>query len=156
MGIKIIFAGCLISALAGCVHLTEAYEFSEESDAQKLMSFAQQFTLLRPDKKVAVCKYLSQYKALRRDPLARVKQAYLVAIYPPCGRLEVAIANLEQAKKKTLDHELGIFIGYQIAVMQRIKKDKEESVAYKNQLDAAQNKLDEIKSIEKTLNSREN
>ena len=156
MRIKIIFAGCLISALAGCVHLTENYELSVESDAEKLMSFAQQIALLKPDKKWAVCKRLSQHKVLQTDPLARVKQAYLIAIYPPCGRLEVAIANLEVAKKKTLDHELRLFIGYQVAVMRRIKKDKEESVAYKNQLDAAQNQLDEIKSIEKTLNSREN
>ncbi len=156
MGILRVLSCCLISALAGCVHLTDNYALVEESDTQKLINFAQQFSVLTSDKKRRMCRQFAQQKALKNNPLLRVKQAYMVAVYPACGRLDVAISNLEDAKLKTLDHELELFLEYQIAVMRRIKKDKEISAQYKNQLKAAQDKLDEIKSIEKTLNSRGN
>jgi len=150
------FVFCLIAALAGCTHLTKSYTSVEESDVQKLVSFAQEFSLLNSNKKKEVCKLMLQQKKSKSDLLLRVKHAYMVAVYPPCGSLDDAITDLEKTKVETLDHELELFLDYQMAVMGRIKKDNDKMIQYKDQLKEAQDKLDEIKSIEKALNNRGN
>jgi len=160
---KSILLAPLLLVLTGCVHIVDGFQSHRATDLQAVLSFSHEFSSWGNDKRKRACKSLSTARTLKSDSLAGIKKASVVAIYPPCGRLSTAINRLEKAQVTITDVNFNYFIQYQIALLRQIQKERRSTFAYQQALRkleeknrVLQEKLEKIKSIEKTLKNRDN
>jgi len=160
---KSILLAPLLLVLTGCVHIIDGFQSDRTTDLQAVLAFSHEFSSLGNDKRKRVCKYLATEITIKNDSLAGIKKASVVAIYPPCGRLSTAIKRLEKAQVTIMDVNFNYFIQYQIALLKKIQKEKRSAFSYQQALReleeknrVLQEKLEKIKSIEKTLKNRDN
>ena len=162
MTIVRLIACSLFFQLAGCVHVAESFHTQGEADIQEIYATSHQFMGLKIKEKVKRCKASNKKKGAQRDRLANIKQAFMIALYPSCGDLDEAISLLKKAKLARIDRGFEQFLNYHIVLIERLKREVDVSSGYQKRLkklakkeSVLLEKLDEIKSIEKTLNNRD-
>jgi len=152
----------LFFQLAGCIHVAESFHTRGETDIQEIYATSHQFMALKTKEKLKRCKTSNEQKGAQKDRLVNIKQAFMIALYPSCGNLDDAILHLKNAKLGRVDRGFEQFLNYHIVLMERLKSELAVSSRYQKRLKESEKKesvllekLDEIKSIEKTLNNRD-
>lgn len=125
----------------------------------KLQRFSGEFAQKTALERSTICTGLLDKEQKDLNLLDRLKLSSAIAVAPDCGNSSQAISLLEISRKITKNPSLIKYIDYQLLVLQRLHgvsryalEMKENARESQDEAKVLQQKLEAIKSIEKSLN----